>query len=176
MEYACVIWSPIDSIQINLLESVQRKFTSRFACFQTYDEALQMPICTTAYPDRLKKLKIYSLERRRERYMICYVYKIVIGLVVNPGLTFSYDLRRKIRAEPKMSSPLAANWIRKARNSSFLFKAPKLYNTIPSALRELEDINSPSKKHVTAFKEKLDHHLASIPDIPGSHSNTLLEH
>ena len=176
MEFGCVIWSPIDSVHINLLESVQRKFTSRFACFQTYDEALQMPICTTPYPDRLKKLKIYSLERRRERYMICYVYKIVIGLVVNPGLTFSYDSRRKIRAEPKTASRLVANWIRKARNSSFLSKAPKLYNTIPSNLRELEDISNPSKKHVNSFKNKLDRHLASIPDIPGTRHNSLLEH
>ena len=135
-----------------------------------------MPICTTPYPDRLKKLKILSLERRRERYMICYIYKIVIGLVVNPGLTFSYDLRRKIRAEPKTESPLVANWIRKARNSSFLSKAPKLYNTIPPHLRELEDISSPSKKHIIAFKNKLDQHLESIPDVPGTRSNTLLEH
>ena len=135
-----------------------------------------MPICTTPYPDRLKKLKIFSLERRRERYMICYVYKITIGLVVNPGLTFSYDPRRKIRAEPKTASRLVANWIRKARNSSFLSKAPKLYNTIPSNLRELEDISSPSKNHVNSFKNKLDRHLASIPDIPGTRHNSLLEH
>ena len=108
--------------------------------------------------------------------MICYEYKIVIGIVVNPGMTFSYDPRRKNRAEPKTASPLVANWIRKARNSSFLTTSPKLYNSIPSQLRELEDISSPSKKHVITFKNKLDRHLASIPDIPGTRYNSLLEH
>ena len=38
VEYACVVWSPIDTYHMNLLEGVQRRYTSRFACFQTYDE------------------------------------------------------------------------------------------------------------------------------------------
>ena len=75
VEYACIIWSPTDSCHIKLIEGVQCKFTSRFACFQTYDENLGMSVCTTQYHDRLKILKIYSLERQRERarYMIIYM-------------------------------------------------------------------------------------------------------
>ena len=78
--------------------------------------------------------------------MICYTYKIVIGLVINPDLTITYDPRRKIRVEPKILSMRSPNWIRKARLTSFFFKAPKLYNSLPSHLRELEDISTPSKK------------------------------
>ena len=77
MEYGCVVWSPYDQRNINLLESVQRRFTSKFSCFQTYDEALEMPICTTDYATQLRILRIYSLQRRRERYTIIYIYKII---------------------------------------------------------------------------------------------------
>ena len=175
VEYACVLWSPTDSTHINLLESVQRKSTSPFACFQTYNEALRMPICTTSYPERLKKLNIYSLERRRERYMICYTYKIVIGLVVNPGLAITYDLRRKIRVGPKPVSMRSPNWIRKARHSSFFFKASKLYNCIPLHLWESEDINIPTKNHVNSFKKKLEDYLSTTPDVPGTQMNSILD-
>ena len=173
VEYGCVIWSPTDAVHINLLESVQRKFTSRFAVFQTYDDALQMPICTTPYTERLKHLKIYSLERRRERYIILYVYKIIIGLVVNPGLVIDYDPRRKICVHPKVSPRRASSWVRKARESSFFCQGPKLYNSIPHHLRELENISEPSKKDLTSFKTKLDNYLSKIPDIPGNRLNSM---
>ena len=95
VEYCCPLWSPVDSRNINLLESVQRRFTRRFSAFQTYDMNLQMPICTVSYVDRLKRLKIYSLERRRECFMILYIHIIIIGLVPNPGLKIEYSMRTK---------------------------------------------------------------------------------
>ena len=66
MEYGCVIWSPTDSHLIKLLESVQRRFTSRISEFNQYDEALGMMICRVNYWQRLKRLRIFSLERHRE--------------------------------------------------------------------------------------------------------------
>ena len=36
-----------------------------------------------SYPERLTVLKLYSLHRRRERYIIIYVWKILEGLVPN---------------------------------------------------------------------------------------------
>ena len=35
------------------------------------------------YWDRLSRLKLYSLERRRERFIIIYTWKIITGLVPN---------------------------------------------------------------------------------------------
>ena len=103
VEYACIIWSPIDMEHINLLENVQRKFTSRFACFQEYDDNLQMPICRTDYPNRLQHLHLYSLQRRRERYLILYIYKIIISAVPNPGLEVTYNIRTKLQVTPNCS-------------------------------------------------------------------------
>ena len=33
------------------------------------------------YPEQLKKLKLYSLERRRERYLIIYLWKMLEDMV-----------------------------------------------------------------------------------------------
>ena len=65
VEYCCPFWSPVDSQNINLLESVKRRFTSRFSAFENYYMNLQVPICTVSFVDRLKRLKIFSLERQR---------------------------------------------------------------------------------------------------------------
>ena len=80
-EYASVVWSPFDNRNIQMIENVQKRFTSRIREFQEFDEELQMWVCTVSYNDRLKDLKIYSLERRRERNMILFAYSLVIGLL-----------------------------------------------------------------------------------------------
>ena len=49
--------------------------------------------CVVDHWDRLKKLKLYNLQRRRERYMLCYMYKIHIGMV--PDLGFLSDNGRQ---------------------------------------------------------------------------------
>ena len=94
LEYACVNWSSFDANHVKLLEGVQRRFTSRFECFPALWRCAENAIlCNTPYHKRLRQRKIYSLERRRERYLIIYTYKIVIGLVPNPGLQIEYDPR-----------------------------------------------------------------------------------
>ena len=55
-----------------MVEKVQRSFTR----FISGVEDL-------SYPKRLTTLKLFSLQRRRERYIIIYVWKILEGLVPN---------------------------------------------------------------------------------------------
>ena len=57
---------------INMVEKVQRPFT-RFIS----------GMAGLSYPERLNVLKLYSLQRRREIYIIIYVWKILEGLVPN---------------------------------------------------------------------------------------------
>ena len=59
LEYCCIIWNPSKLSQIRSIEQVQRDFTDR----------LSYPF-NMNYWERLKYLNIFSLERRRERYMI----------------------------------------------------------------------------------------------------------
>ena len=45
------------------------------------------------YADRHRALKIFSLERHRERYVILMIYNIVINYIVNPGQVFEVHQR-----------------------------------------------------------------------------------
>ena len=96
VEYCCVMWSPRDQATINMIESVQAQFTRRIQEYQEFNEELGMPVCSLSYEERLKDLKIYSLERRRERMQILYMYKIILGLLPNPGVEFQYCPRNKV--------------------------------------------------------------------------------
>ena len=72
MSYGCQLWSPYLIKHINMVEKVQRSFTrfiSGMACL--------------SYTERLTVLKQYSLQRRREGYIIIFVWKILEGLVPN---------------------------------------------------------------------------------------------
>ena len=62
---------------ISLLESVQRAFTEHIQGMHTY-----------SYADRLSMLKLYSLQRRRDRYTIIYVWKILESIVPNLNIIF----------------------------------------------------------------------------------------
>ena len=81
IEYGSVIWSPTNATQINLIENIQKTYTSRISEYQIWNDTLHMPICTKNCWDRLKDLEIYSLERRRERFIILCIYKFIIGLI-----------------------------------------------------------------------------------------------
>ena len=64
LEYCSVLWSPLDIGSIRTLEEIQRSFVRKIH----YD-------VDSDYWKRLEDLKLYSLERRRERYQIIYVWK-----------------------------------------------------------------------------------------------------
>ena len=174
MEYGCVVWTPYDQRNINLLESVQRSFTSKFSCFQTYDNNLEMPICTTNYATRLRILRIYSLQRRRERYAIIYIYKIIRKLIPNPGLHITHRSRTKYYIKPKLNlRNNSQSWIKKARENSLFFNGARIYNSLPQNLRDKEPLPG-TKAQVDSFKRKLDKYLKTIPDNPGTQRNSLL--
>ena len=86
VEYASVVWSPNKKELIGLIETVQRKFTKQFDEFNTVDDQTGVRTCNANYWERLACLKLYSLERRRERYQIFFLYKILRGAYPNPGL------------------------------------------------------------------------------------------
>ena len=65
LDYCSQLWSPSDQNSINQLESVQRHLVNRIK-----DSKLQ----GMNYWDKLKDLKIYSQERRRERYQLIFIW------------------------------------------------------------------------------------------------------
>ena len=72
LEYSCPVWH-LNLIQdIQKLESTQRAFTRHISGCQNM-----------SYWDRLKKLGLMSLQRRRERYVLLHMWKIWKGVVPN---------------------------------------------------------------------------------------------
>ena len=142
-DYCCILWSPYLAGQINELESIQWSFLRK--CKNT----------NTNYWEALKKHHLYSLQRRRERYTMIYAYKIIhnqvpqTGLILNPSERLGLLL--KITTTRHTNTP---------RYNAFNMAAPRLWNTLPSSVRDLPFTS------VDSFKRQLDRHLKSIPDEP----------
>ena len=64
LDYGSQWWSPYLTKHVNMIEKTQRSFTRYISGMQVL-----------SYPERLSVLKLYSLQRRRERYIIIYVWK-----------------------------------------------------------------------------------------------------
>ena len=154
MEYCCVVWSPYQQNLINQLENVQRTFTSRIEGIQELD-----------YHERLKKLNMYSLERRRDRYMIIYGWQQIeeikenvlklktswrgIGRrIISKGITTQIEGRRLKRATITNIHYSPARRIERA------------FNSIPNYLRNITGVKTDT------FKARLDKWLHTVPDLP----------
>jgi hypothetical protein len=70
VEYCSVVWSPHHAKDINLLESVQRRFTKHLPGLRN-----------TSYPERLKRTGLERLDVRRLRYDLMMTYKILFGII-----------------------------------------------------------------------------------------------
>ena len=67
--------------QINMIENIQKAFTKYIKGFSSF-----------SYQKRLSILKIYSLQRRRERYIIIYVWGESDVPACGPPASFSIHL------------------------------------------------------------------------------------
>ena len=166
-EYASILWSPTDSKNIQKLEGIQRRFTEKIGIFRKFNERTGLTECKTDYAERLRRLKLYSLQRRRERYMICYMYQLHLGIV--PDLGFLSDTGRN---GPKYFAKFnngASEEVQSVRYSSFFTQGPVLFNLLPADFRTIEkrpDTKEEAKKMKESFKKKLDKWLELVPDIP----------
>ena len=152
LDYCSQLWSPADATTINNLEDIQRHFTSRVAGMKNWE-----------YWERLNKLKLYSQERRRERYAIIFIWKCAVGLVDGYKLDFINNARRGRLCVVRPVNKNAPTQVRCASESSLAVKGARAFNLLP---KEVRDITLPVSKSVVPFKTKLDNFLSSIPDQP----------
>ena len=159
LDYCSPLWSPNPSNygNIDLLESTQRSFTRRIIGTEDMD-----------YAQRLKFLKMYSVQRRHERYKILYLYKIKEKMVPNISGTYGlqfYNSKRHGCMCRIPSYPLYHNKAVIARNASFALTASRLWNILPKYIRDLSGLK------LIAFKRRLDKTLMLYPDEPRSSSS-----
>ena len=147
VEYCCPLWSPHKIEEIAKIEEVQRRFTAKINSVWHLD-----------YWDRLKHLKLYSLQRRRERYILLYMWKLIHEKVPNDVKVSWQVCDRKgiIAVVPRIPSSVMK--INSSYDNFFKVKGAKLWNVLPKT------VNSANSLHV--FKEKLDSFLRDITDSP----------
>ena len=116
------------------------------------------------YWQRLKTYHLYSLERRRERYRIIYVWKILEGSVPNLSgqskITHRTSFRHgRVCCIPAVASG-AKNRLQRLREGSFCVNGPLLFNALPSYLQNMTGVT-----HLD-FKKELDTFLGTVADEP----------
>ena len=146
-----------------MIEDVQRHFTSKILGCQDMD-----------YHSRLQHLKLQSLQRRRERYCIIHVWKILHNLTPNDlKLDFSAPKRNGIKVQLPAICRNASQSAQTLHEHSFAINASKLWNILPKEVNEAVKLE--------CFKTKLGRFLDSYPDTPPTtgyvtvNSNSLLE-
>ena len=154
LEYCSIVWSPTLQGDINKIERIQRSFTSKITGMENKN-----------YHQRLKALNLYSLERRRERYLIINAWEQIEGKREN---ILNLRTRRIGRCRKIILNVIP--WsvrgkklriaVRTQIHNSTTSKMSRLFNILPANLANIEGVT------MDTFKQHLDKWLQTIPDEP----------
>lgn len=175
LEYCSQLWCPLAKGDIQTIEMTQRSFLRKISGMNQL-----------SYWEQLHSLNLFSLERRRERYRIIYIWRILEEHVPNvlstndqtPKITAKWHPRRGRECMVPAVKQTAPAPIRRLQYASLPIHGQQLFNTLPAEIRNLTNID------VDSFKRRLDKYLQLIPDepqIPGytaqrrAESNSLLD-
>ena len=163
LEYCCPVWDPTAIGDIQAIEQVQRYFTDKIAGCKDLN-----------YWGRLKVLNLQSLQRRRERYSIIHVWKLLNNAAPNDLKMVFNDMERQgIRVKVPALHRGATQAAQTALDNSFSIRAARLWNIIPAGLTRITKLED--------FKTKLGEFLCKFPDQPptagysASNNNSLLD-
>ena len=158
LDYCSPVYHPASSVSLTTkIERVQRAFTRKIEGMNGVDYWL-----------RLKLLRLYSVERRRERFIIIYLFKMLHGLVPNIGMTFTENDRTGIHFYQPVTKKMMTGCFKNMKTQCFSYTAARIYNSLPRHLKQkqgLED-NYNRGKVVEDFKKELDCFLTELPDQP----------
>ena len=114
LDFGCQLWSPHQAKHINSIEKVQRSFTKHIS-----------GMYSLSYSERLTSLNLYSVQRRRERYIIIYVWKMLESKVLNfnPPIISLWNERR---GRMCVESHVASVHLGSICYNSFRWKAARL--------------------------------------------------
>ena len=142
LEYAGAAWRPFKAIDIDRIESVQRRATKQLPGFKNLE-----------YPERLRRLRLPTLSYRRCRGDMIEAYKFIHKLydTGDTNLLKLWDncsLRHSQRRNCLQIFPqhCASN----VRKNSFTIRISRVWNSLPE-----EFVSAPS---INSFKNRLDKH------------------
>ena len=148
LDYCCTLWSPMKVGEISRVEDIQRAFTRKID-----------GLVGLNYWQRLEKLGLLSLQRRRERYTMILVWKVYHGEMPNVTNMNFVDSKR---SGPRAVVPRYCYEAQGANLSlfegSFAVRGAQLWNVLPPNVKEAPTLFQ--------FKSALGVFLSSIPDTP----------
>ena len=144
LEYGHSVWNPYLKTLCQEVEKVQRRATKLLGCLKNL-----------SYPERLRRLKLPSLEHRRNRGDMIDAYKYVHGLYdcSKPNLNFSEVTRTRGHSLKLIKSRCT----RRVRSNFFTERVVRLWNSLPQ-----ETVTAPS---LNSFKARLDKFWERLPDL-----------
>ena len=148
LDYAPQLWSPHLLKSIYLIENVQRSFTKYITCTKN-----------KSYDERLKLLNLYSVQRRRDRNQIMYLWKIIEELVPNLStLITCTNLEHRDRS--CVVSHVNMGQLGTLSYNSFRWRSIRMFNKLPKYVPIVSSCS------VDSFKSQLNKHLKKIVDLP----------
>ena len=131
-------------------------------------------LCGIHYWERLEKLSLLSVQRRKERYIAIHMWKIRHGLTSNDlQITFLDNNRHGKTAKVPPLQRGCKMRHRSLLENSFAIMGPRIWNCIPGHIRKWDPLDL-FKRHLTTFMPK-------VPDKPPIHrysspnSNSILD-
>ena len=118
IDYCSQLWMPVKPVEILKIERLQKDFLNRIPALRGEN-----------YWQKLKMLKMISLQRRQERYRIIYIWKILEGLAPNCAIQSAQSddkrLGRKCKVQNiKMGAKASEKVISSTRTTAFQQPAP----------------------------------------------------
>jgi len=168
LDYCSQLWCPVNLGQIQKLELIQLHYFNKISGMAALD-----------YWQQLRTLNMLSLQRRRERYICIYIWKILEGTVPNFGIEVSCSKRRGRSCIVPALGRAAPHKIQTIRFNSMGIHGPIIFNCLPQKLRDMSSCST------DCFKRALDKHLSTVPDEPrvprlikycSKSSNSLIEY
>jgi len=160
LEYCSALWAPVSKGEIQRLEEIQQSFLRKIKGL------------SPDYHKALKDIKMYSLERRRERYVILHVWKMLEGIVPNLGDTETsrIKLQSEIQARRGRTCQIhrlasTPTHLHKVKQQSVKCFGVKLFNSLPKQIRNITGTD------ISSFKSALDRFLQHVEDKPLLRSN-----
>ena len=123
LDYCSQFWSPCKATIILKLEKVQKNFLRRFPSLRNQ-----------SYWTQLETLKLFSIQRRHERYRAIYIWKVLENLVPICGFTVTHD--RETRLGRRVEAANQRGWS-SITETTFQMQAAKLFNSLPKEVRNL---------------------------------------
>ena len=148
LDYGSQLWSPFLIKHRTQLENIQRSFTKHIT------EMNDMP-----YHEQLRSLGLYSLQRRRERYCIIYIWKIIESLATNFSNPITSTLFGR-RGRSCVISHVNVGCVGTLAYNSFRWRSIRLFNSLPMNLHSISSCS------VLRFKTQLDIFLRNVEDLP----------